>query len=119
MSKTGRITLEHTIVDGTEWWEDNYGNIWHAATYSRVEAMRASKTLTNCTGCEDCSNCNECKDCQRCVNCTQLTECSDCASCNFCTRLYDCKDCVACCDLQECVGQAKRIGMEESECDSD
>ena len=121
-----RLTLADFLnmkeVDG--YWIDESGNKWDSQRYSKLDAIKFSKTLFDCTGClncknginctnckdciscvgcEDCTSCNDCENCADCISCNSCKNCEGCTSCNGCEECEECMNCKNCTDCEECT----------------
>ena len=104
-------------------WVDRNGNTWNSYLYTRVEAYRESKTLTDCTQCDDCFNCISCTMCGDCICCSRcayshnLSFSIGCAYCKNSTHLKVCAHVVDATLLEDVDGLHDAAGPDQQKSD--
>ena len=63
---------------GNNYWIDENNNKWGCNYYTKEQAEKNSKTLTNCSDCSDCRDCSDCSDCSYCSYCSYCNDCRNC-----------------------------------------
>ena len=78
------------------YWTDQDDNKWNCNIYTEEQAIKWSKTLTNCKNCINCRSCYSCNYCDSCYSCNHCNHCNYCNYCDPCNHCNHCNYCNYC-----------------------